>query len=286
MRLPKRPMTRFKAVIITAAALFLGTITPIAPVMAAQDGGTTQSATTRIQLFIIGTKTAGDLSVPLQDGITAKKDVAAMCHYGQAYAVKWTLKKGGETVDTRSAIIDAQTLRPFGTDAWNIDLETVGAGYGEYELTCVVEGTAKDTNTSRFTYVPIKYEELEKDKNGQPQLSLFREPSLIDKVRFTIKKSGRSDVVIVKSLTASITSVPLGLSDYDLPTGNYTVIAEGGNGASWLGNTYQATISYTKPTGSGTPSMDGERGIGIVGAAAAGAVITGASTSKKKRNRN
>lgn len=285
MRLPKRPMTKLKTTLIALTASFLGTVTPLVPVMAVQDGGTTQSATTRIQLYLIGKKTAGDLSVPLDDGVTALKDIEARCHYGQAYAVKWTLRKGGTTVDTRATTISTTSLSPFGHDTWNIDLETVGAGYGDYELTCVVEGTAKDTNTSSFRYVPIKFEETEKTRDGQPKLELSREISLIDKVRFTIRKSGRSDIVIVKN-QISDSAITLSLSDYDLPTGNYTIIAEGGRGATWLGNTYQATTSYTKPAGSGTPSMDGERGVGVVGVAAAGAVITGASTSKKKRNRN
>lgn len=287
MRLPKRPINALRAALVGLAAMFLGTTASAIPVSAiAMDGGSVSGATTTILLYLTGPKTSGALDVPLNDGITAKKDVKAMCHYGQAYAVKWTLKKGGTTVDTRATVLNQTTLQPAGSDTWNIDLDTIGAGYGEYTLTCVVEGSAKDTNTSTFKYLPIKYTETGKNANGQPMLTLAYEAANITRVRFTIKKSGRSDVVIVKGLTNAETSIILGLSDYDLPTGTYTVIAEGGNASSWLGNTYQSTISYTKPAGSGTPSMDADHGLGVVGAAAAGAVITGASSSKKKRNRN
>lgn len=293
MKLPKTRLTTLKKALVGLGAMFLSVLTAGYPVMAAQDGGfmgdpttgTPNNATTTIVLYLTGKKTNGAISVPLQDGITAQPEVNAMCHYGQAYAVKWTLSYDGTTVDTRSEILDETTLQPAGSDTWEIDLDTIGAGYGEYTLTCVVQGNSKDTNTTTFSYVPVKVTELEKDKNGDPIMLVDRELTNVTKVRYTLQKSGRSDVVIVDDKTSSHYTVPM--ASYDLPTGTYTLIAEGGDSDGWLGNTYTTSISYTKPDGSGVPSTDGERsGSAAIGAAAAGAVIMGAGKSSRKRNKS
>lgn len=285
MRIRATKITTLKKIILGVFATLFGTVASALPAMAAQNGGTTQGANTTIQVFLVGKYTNGAVTVPLQDGVTAKKDVAAMCHYGQAYAVKWTLAKNGATVNTRTTVMSSTVLQKAGTDTWNIDLETTGAGYGEYTLTCVVEGTGKDTNTTTFKYLPIKVTEQEK-KDNNPYLYIERESTIVTKVKFTLKKAGRSDVVIAKELSANDDYITLPMSDYDLPTGTYTLTVEGGNSANgWLGNTYSATISYTKPDGTGVPTDSGQ-GSGLAATAAAGAVITGASSSKKKRNRN
>ncbi len=294
MKLPKTRLTTLKTALVGLGAMFLSILTAGGPVMAvAQDGGfmgdpatgTPNNATTTIVLYLTGKKTNGAISVPLQDGITAQPEVNAMCHYGQAYAVKWTLSKGGSTVGTRSEILNETTLQPAGSDTWAINLDTIGAGYGDYTLTCVVEGNSKDTNTTNFSYVPVKATELEKDKNGDPIMLVDRELTNVTKVRYTLQKTGRSDVVIVDDKTSSHYTVPM--ASYDLPTGTYTLIAEGGNSGGWLGNTYTTSISYTKPSGSGIPSTDGERsGSAAIGAAAAGAVIMGAGKSSRKRKKS
>lgn len=284
MKLPSRTKKTLKMALVSLGAMFLGCLTSMCPANAQpmNQGNVTGSSTT-IRLFLIGNKTAGTLSVPVDDGITTNPDISAVCHYGQAYAVKWTLKKGTATVDTRATVLHQTQLQPAGTDTWNIDLDTLGEGYGEYELTCVVEGSAKDTNTSTFRYLPIKAEESKKDHNGDPVLVLSREGS-INKVRYTLKKTGRSDVVVVDAGESDVYTLPM--SSYDLPTGAYTLTVEGGTSSQWLGNLYTTSISYTKPAGSGIPNMDGERsGSTAIGVAAAGAVIMGAGKTARKRKK-
>lgn len=282
MKLPSRIKKTLTMALVSLGAMFLGCLASVCPVMA--DAGDVRGSSTTIMLYLMGKKTAGALAVPVADGITTNSEIAAVCHYGQAYAVRWTLTKNGATVGTRAQVLHQTILQPAGIDKWEMDLDTLGAGYGEYTLTCVVEGSARDTNTSSFKYLPITVEETKKDGRGDPMLALSREGG-VSKVRYTLKKTGRTDLVIVDDGSGNNYSLPM--SSYDLPTGNYTLIVEGGTTDAWLGNTYTTSISYTKPAGSGTPSMDGERsGSSAIGVAAAGAVIMGAGKTARKRKKS
>lgn len=268
--------------LLTILAVISGSLFGVKPVSADNLSHSVQGGGTGIVINIYGRGTNGVLSVPVQDGATTSSSITAKCHYGKAYAVKWSLKKDSITLNTRSHILSTDTLQPSGTDAWELDLASLGGGYGGYKLTCTVEGSQRDTNVSYFNYIPVIATQAGSDNNN-PVLILSR-PGTVTKVRYTLSKPGRSDLVIVSTSSSDTYTLPM--SDYDLPTASYTLTVEGGTSSAWLGNTFTTTIDYTKPEGSGVPSMDSERDSGPIAAAAAGVVIMGAAKSRRKRNSN
>lgn len=268
--------------LLTILGVISGSLLGAKPVSADNLSHSVQGGGTGVVINIFGRGTNGVLSVPVQDGATTSSTITAKCHYGKAYAVRWTLKKGSTSLNTRSQILSESTLQPSGTDSWELNLASLGGGYGEYELTCTVDGRERDTNVSYFKYLPVMATQTGNNKNN-PVLTLSR-PANVTKVRYTLSKPGRSDLVIVSTSSSDIYTLPM--SSYDLPTGTYTLTIEGGTASAWLGNTFTTTINYTKPQGSGIPSMDSERDSGAIAATAAGVVIMGAAKSRRKRNRN
>lgn len=255
------------------------------------------SATSDIEVHLLGFHTASRVAVPLDDGVTVDPSIRVLTAYDQAYSIDYTLAfddEKGTTVPTaytkRTTL--SQTTLGDGNDEWTLDLATLGLGYGTYTLKAKAQGTGQSTDTITFRYLPVHAKYIGKDEKNNPQFNITAgNRAYITNLKYKVYRSNTSKPVAAvlpfegagdpeeDTYEGQITLPLDGFTG--ISTNTYSVDFEGVSGSTALGYAFTTKFAYTAPESSesDTPDMNGEGDAAIL--VAAGAAVAAAS---KRRN--
>lgn len=292
-----RPGYRVKLILLSILAILaaiLAMLTSALPSFAESAG----SATSHIEVHLLGFHTASKVSVPLEDGVTVASAIQVSTTYDQSYSIDYTLSFDDEqgtvvpTAYTKRTTMSQTTLGD-GKDEWTLDLASIGLGYGTYTLKAVAQGTGKDTSTIKFRYVPVHAKYIGKDEKNNPQFNIVTDASAyVTNLKFKVYRQNTSKPVAsvvpfsgggdMEETGTSEGQVTLPLDSFTgISTNTYSVDFEGVRSSTALGYAFTTKFAYTAPESSetDTPDMNGEGDAAIL--VAAGAAVAAAS---KRRN--
>lgn len=220
-----------------ALALSMGTFAIAKPVMAddliPMDYNTNHntSADVTVKVVVVGEVPEVMIDSPLDGSKVHGKKAEVKINYAKASQLDYTLihigEGGVETVYNLPSKIVAETGTADGIDEFELDLDTFGGDYGKYIFKVAANGAGSTEDSIMFEFAPAEIKEKGKDDEGNP---IIVAPDVSEAVSVDIQvydEDGNPilDPSIVKDLNGEDIEITIPFSKYDLPEGDYRIVA-------------------------------------------------------------